>query len=210
MQVASKTGEAALASWRLNLDLTDECKDVEPLPSTSAGYTGYRLSRDDTGVPNIGMLRKLVAFVGLDDLAEKRVVQGLGALLIENELVRSWSALYLGAPLRGDRSALRPIADRRYAGADDFRSLRPWFTAEHEPPPFGDYDAWQDPVIQHHMIIAQGAVHRFGPHAATFRKLREMRGESDETRRYFLCHALFASEAEERSRKTVQGITYIP
>jgi len=210
VHVDPKTGAVGLASWRLRLDLADECSDVEPLPSTSSGYTGYRLSRDDTGVPDIGSLRKLLVFAGVDDLGEKRIAQALGALLIENELVRGWAALYLDAPLRADRSELQRIADKRYAEADDFRSLRPWFSAEREPLPFGDYDAWQDPVIQHHMIIAQSAVHRFGPHAGSFQTLRELRGTTDESQRYFLCHAMFASQAEQRSRKTVQGITYVP
>lgn len=204
-------GAAALASWRLALDSAALCESVESMAADSFGYTGYRILRDGVGIPDIGTIDKLMVFLGLDNLAGKRIVQGIGALLIENELVRSWAKLYLDAPfsMSSNRAALESIVADRYAVGDDFGALKPWLTAKAKPPRITEYDRWQDPAIARRMVIAQEAMHRFGPHRAAFAELREMRSESPETWTYFLCHAVHASEAEERSRRTVGEVTYV-
>lgn len=205
-----RAGRAAVASWRLRLAADRLCADVPPLPATATGYTGYRIRRDDIGIADIGTLDKLLVWAGLDDLADTRAVQAIGALLVENELVRAWAELYAHSPLAAqiDRSRLDAILDDRYAVGDDVAALRPYLTGR-AAGGGTRYDAWHDPVVARRLAVAQRAFHRFGPHARTFRELRKLRMATPAAYHYFLCHAAHASVAEQRSRRTVRGVIYV-
>jgi hypothetical protein len=211
VHVDRDTGARALASWRLRLDPEPLCGGIERLPPTTAGYTGYRILRDSTPTLDISTLDKLMVYVGIDDLEAKRVIQGVGALLVENELVRGWAQLYLDAPpgLAGDRGLVRDIVGARFAAGDELSQLRPWLTGAARVPDLSRYDRWHDPVVERFLAIAERAVHRFGPHREAFERLRRARASDPATARYFLCHAAFAAEAEESSRRTIDDVVYI-
>lgn len=203
IQVAG--ARAAVARNRLYFDRARVCADVPPLPPTVLGYTGYRILRD--GVPDlsIGTLDKLMFAVGLSELEGQRVVQLLGALLVENELVRSWANLYLegGTP---EAPRLRAITGRRFAAGADSASLRPWLSGKARPGPLDAYERWWDPVGAWIVRVAQVAVHRFGPHASAFRGLRDGRAGKE---RWFMCHALHAAAAENHRQRRNGNILYI-
>jgi hypothetical protein len=211
VQVDRETGARALASWRLRLEPEPLCAGIERLPPTTAGYTGYRILRDSTPMLDISTLEKLMVFVGVDDLETKRVIQGVGALLVENELVRGWAQLYLDAPpaLAANRALLEQIVSARFAAGDELSEIRPWLTGTARVPELSRYDGWHDPVVARYLAIAEHAVHRFGPYRQVFSRLRRERLGDPEVERYFLCHAVFAAEAEERARRTIDDVVYI-
>lgn len=206
LEVHTAGGRTAVAWRRLYLDTDGMCRDVPPLARTSVDYTAYRIVRD--GIPDldIGTLDKLLFAVGLSALEEQRVVQSLGALLVENELVRSWAALYLTGLGEAD-VRLQALVDRRYAAGDDLRALRPWLEGRGtDRVNLSAYDAWADPVGARIVRVAQLGLHRFGPHAEVMRALRDRRRERNP--RYFLCHAVHAAAAESRRPRRNQ-ILYI-
>ncbi|HUH02905.1 MAG TPA: hypothetical protein VML75_12995 [Kofleriaceae bacterium] len=200
-------GNRAAVAWRrLYLDTGALCRDVPPVPHTSLDYTAYRTVRD--GIPDLDIddLDKLLYAVGLSAFEEQRVVQSIGALLVENELVRAWASLYLNGLGEAD-VRLQAIVDRRYAAGDDLASLRPWLEGRGtDRVNLSAYDAWADPVGARIVRVAQLGLHRFGPHAEVMRALRDRRHERDP--RYFLCHAVHAAAAESRRPRRGQ-ILYI-
>ncbi len=205
LEVQVNGSESSVARWRTMLDTEGLCADVPPLPPTASGYTGYRIARDGVPDVNVGTLDKLMFAVGLSELEQQRVVQMLGALLIENELVRSWAELYLGDGAAKDPE-LERIASRRYAAGSDLRALTPWLQGKARPGQQSAYDAWWDPVGARVVRVAALGFHRFGPHAAHFRALRETRRNNP---RYFLCHAAHAAAAESHHARRRGKILYI-
>ena len=204
-------GRPALASWRLVIDNT-MCSAVTPQPPTALGYTGYRILRDGTPDVTVSTFEKLTVLFG-SNLRGKRIVQALGAIVVENELVRSWAKLYADSPLAlpgAIRAELADIVARRYARADDFASLAPWLQGRAQVDgEISAYDGWHDPVTARVVRIAALGVHRFGANVVNFRRLRAERNRDDEARRYFLCHAVHAAAAEERRPRRSGNILYI-
>lgn len=200
-------GNRSAVAWKRHyLDVASLCRDVPPLQPTSLDYTAYRIVRD--GIPDldVGTLDKLLFAVGLSALEEQRVVQSLGALLVENELVRSWASLYLTGLGEAD-VRLQAIVDRRYAAGDQLSALRPWLEGRGTSRvDVSAYDAWTDPVGARVVRVAQLGLHRFGPHSEVLRALREQRRTRNP--RYFLCHAVHAAAAESR-RPRGRQILYI-
>jgi hypothetical protein len=209
---AARQPRVGLASRRLMLDAGEQCADVAAQPADALGYTGYRILRDDTPDLNLGLIDKLSFGLGLSNLARQRAVQTLGAIVVENELVRSLARLYLDAPIQRDtaaESALAQITEHRYAAGDSVAALRPWLQGRRRPKALTDYDAWHDPAIARAIAAAAGGLHRFGPHAALFRGLRGRRDANADARRYFLCHAVHAAAAEARHPRRRRDILYI-
>lgn len=203
----------ALTSWRLRLDPSPLCDDVPALARTDAlGYTGYRLRRDDTPDLSVGTLEKLSIGLGLSDLTEKRLIQNLGALLVENELVRAWAHLWTESPApieTSDRNTIETILDRRYAAGPGVTDLRPYLRGEARPKNLTRYDRWNDPVVSSILAIAAQGVHRFGPLHDLSTRLRSARDTSADARRYFLCHALHAAAAEATTHRVDGDVIYI-
>ncbi len=212
VQIEPAQNRRAVASWRLMVDEKRLCALIEPQPYTTMGYTGYRILRDGTRNIDVSAIEGILFKLGLENLKRERLVQALGALIVENELVRSWARLYLDSPLPIAglaRAELEGVVSRRYAAGDDFAALRPWLQGRAKPEKITAYDAWNDPVVAGEMRVAQQGVHRFGPHAATFRALHALRTIDPEAKRYFLCHALYAAAAEGRRPRRSGKILYI-
>lgn len=204
-------GERHLASRRLVLDATELCAGVEPMAPDTTGYTGYRILRDGTPELSVGLLDKLKFVTGYDDLGAKRTVQVLGALLMENELVRAWARLYADAPIEIDgaaRADLDMILGARYAAGDEIASLREYLEGR-AAVAITDYNAWHDPAVADIAGVAELGVHRFGDHAATFGALRAARDTDARSRQYFLCHAIYAARAEAEQPRREGNVIYI-
>jgi len=206
-----ENGRPALASWRLVLDRGALCSQVPPLEPTVLGYTGYRILRDGDPDPDIGGVDKLLFATGLSELEQQRVLVAVGALVVENELVRSWADLHLRAPDGGGTAAaaLRAIVDRRFAAGARFADVRPWLEGRGGRGRMPAWDAWWDPVVAPVTRVAAIGVHRFAAHAADFRRLRSRRSDSPALERWFLCHALHAAAAEDRRPRRVGNVLYI-
>ncbi len=205
LQYDAKTGRRSVRSHRLVLDLGRTCRGVTPMPQTQLGYTGYRFKRDGTPDLTVGLIDKLMVGIGLDDLASKRLVQVLGAMAVENELVRSLAKLYLDAPIALDaaqRRTLTGIVAARYAAGPDLRALRPWLSGRARTRPPTRYEAWNDPTVAHIAAVAEQGLHRFGRYRQLFRRLRPLRSRSKSAHDYFLCHASRAAVAEARTPRT--------
>ena len=131
--------------------------------------------------------------------------------MVENELVRAWAKLYLDAPFEVsfDRTRLEEVVATRFAAGDDFAALEPWLRGTAKPAHVSQYSRWYDPVVATYLTVAEQGVYRFGPHQTLFRELREKRHESAEAERYFLCHTIYAAEAEERSRRKVGDVLFV-
>jgi hypothetical protein len=202
----------AALTRRLVLDTGALCADIAPLPADTIGYTGYRILRDSTPDLNIGMLEKLMFGLGMDDLASQRTVQALGAMIMENDLVRSFARLYADAPIRRsarDQAVLERILSRRYAAGNDVASLRPYLRGDARPREATSYSAWHDPAMSRVLAVAEHGLHRFGAHAALIQRLRALRTSAPAVRRYFACHAIHAAEAESRTLRTQGNVLYI-
>lgn len=205
LEIQIAGSRAAVARHRLYFDRERVCQNVAALPPTVLGYTGYRILRD--GVPDldIGTLDKLMFAVGLSELEGQRVVQVLGALLVENELVRSWAHLYRSADMpEGPR--LAAITGRRYAAGKHRGDLEPWLSGRARPGRLDSYQRWWDPVGARIVRVAQLALHRFGPHADAFRSLRAQRAGKE---RWFMCHAAHGAAAEIHRQRRRGKILYI-
>lgn len=203
-------GARGVASWRLVL-APDLCADVPPMAATTVGYTGYRILRDGTPDVSVSAFEKLRVFFGAT-LAAKRIVQALGALVVENELVRAWAHLYLGSPLdlkAPTLAELRAIENRRFAAGDNYAAITPWLQGRAHPEQISAYDAWQDPVTARVVRVATLGLHRFGAHHSTFERLRAARTETAAARHYFLCHAVHAADAEARRPRRSGNVLYI-
>jgi hypothetical protein len=203
---------ATVASWRLDLDRGALCGDVPAFDRDGLGYLGYRLRRDDVPDLDLAWYDKLFFAVGADDLADERTAQVIGALLVENELVRAWAHLYLESPLAladDERAALEDIVARRYAGGADLTAIAPYLRGDARVGTLSAYERWDDPVIAARTAVASQAMHRFGPIAATVRALRARRIESDAARHYFECHALHAAAVESKAQRR-KGVIFIP
>lgn len=210
----------AVASRRLVLDPAAGCADVPPLPPDTLGYTAYRIARDDTPALDIDTLDQILFGLGLDDLAAARTEQGLGALLMENELLRAWARLHAGAPVARtghDQRALERILGRRYAAGADLAAVWPFLRGQPLPAQGDDragggqaWHAWHDPVTAPVLSVAERGVHRFAAHADTVARLRRLRTATAASRRYFLCHAIHSAAAEARSpRRDHANVLYI-
>jgi hypothetical protein len=213
VHIAADGRRRGLASDRLDVDTPALCGDVAAFDRDGLGYTGYRLRRDDVADLDLGWLDKAMFWVGLDDLEAERAKQVLGALLVENELVRAWAHLYVSSPLTitsGERTLLEGILRQRYAGGATVAAITPWLRGEApKHAQLSGYDLWDDPAIAPRVGVACHALHRFGPHAAAFRALHARRSESAATEHYFLCHALHAAAAESQAPRR-RGSTYVP
>jgi hypothetical protein len=214
----SQTGKAqagvrrAALTRRLVLDTGALCADIAPLPADAVGYTGYRILRDSTPDLDISALEKIMFALSVDDLASQRTVQALGAMIMENDLVRSFARLYADAPIRRstpDQAVLDGILARRYAAGNDVASLRPYLRGDARPREATSYSAWHDPVMSRILAVAEHGLHRFGAHAALFQRLRALRTSDPAVRRYFACHAIHAAEAESRTLRTRGNVLYI-
>ena len=212
IRVDTARDQRGWTSRRLELDHAALCGDVAPMAPDTLGYIGYRILRDGSPELSVSLLDKLEFFTGYDDLGAKRTVQMLGALLMENELVRSWAELYLRAPMPMDapsRAELEGIVARRYAAGDDFASVRDYLDGS-ATVAVSDYDGWHDPAVAAVIGVAGLGVHRFEDHEATFRALHDARTTNAASHRYFLCHAAHASAAEAtQPRKDSDGVIYI-
>jgi hypothetical protein len=204
-------GNRHLSSRRLVLDDTALCADVAPMSPDTLGYTGYRILRDGTPELSIGLLDKLKFVTGYDDLGAKRTVQVLGALLMENELVRGWAKLYADAPIEIDaasRADLDMILGSRYAAGDEVASLREYLEGR-AAVDTTEYNEWHDPAVASVAAVAELGVHRFGDHAPTFQALRAARHTDARSQRYFLCHAVHAAAAEADQPRRDGNVIYI-
>lgn len=212
IEVRIDGGKPRLVHEHLRLDRS-LCDGIAPMPPTSLGYTGYRIGRDDTPDVDIGFLDKVAFAIGASDLEDQRIRQVIGALLVENELVRSLAELYLSAPIaltERERAVLRAIRVTRYAAGNGRAALDPYLRGKVAPyEQLSRYERWDDPVVAKVVGSAAQGLHRFGPHAALFQSLRKRREYSPETHRYFLCHAAFAAEAEARLPKRRGNVLYI-
>ncbi|WP_428261192.1 hypothetical protein [Haliangium sp.] len=203
---------AGLSTERLVLDAAALCGGVTPLPPDALGYTGYRLLRDGTPDLDIDTLDKLAFALGLDDLAAQRIVQGLGAMMMENELVRAWARLYADAPVTlapERRDELAAILARRYAAGKDVAALTPYLRGQAKRAKPSRYNGWHDPAMAKVLGVAELGVHRFGAHADTVEALRARRTESEAARTYFLCHAVHAAAAEAKTQRREGNVVYI-
>jgi len=212
IEVRIERGQARLVHEHLHLDRS-LCQEVAPMPPTSLGYTGYRIGRDDTPDVDIGFLDKVAFAIGASDLEDQRIRQVIGALLVENELVRSLADLYLLAPIElseHERAILRAIRVTRYAAGNGRAAIDPYLRGKGVRfEQLSRYERWDDPVVARIVGSAAQGLHRFGPHAALFQSLRKRRESSPEAHRYFLCHAAFAAEAEARRPKRRGNVLYI-
>ena len=209
----SVDGNRSISNQRLVLEPDTWCADIQPMDDDTSGYVGYRILRD--GVPGLtlSMLEKLLFVAGLDDLAQKRALQALGALLMENELVRSWARLYRDAPIARtpeDERQLDDILRKRYAAGAGSAELRPYFkgTAPVEPREQSG-DIGYDPVIARLLTVAERGVHRFADHTALITRLRTQRTQNPQAHRYFTCHAIHAARAEAKRSRTRGNVLYI-
>jgi hypothetical protein len=209
VHTAGKT--ARLVAWRLLMDRDGMCREVPPLEPTALGYTGYRILRDGEPDPEIGMVDKLKFASGVSALSQQRTLLSVGALLIENELVRAWADLHLRAPDGGGAAAplLRTIVDKRFAAGNGFAAVRPWLEGRASIGQPAAWDTWWDPVVAPVTRVAAGGLHRFSAHAADFRRLRARRSDSPALERWFLCHALHAAAAEDRRPRRAGNVLYI-
>jgi hypothetical protein len=212
MQVQVANGKAALATWRVNLTTESLCSGVKPLPPSSLGYTGYRIRRDDTPDVELSTIDKLSYVIGLSDLVAPRIAQAVGAMMVENELVRAMAELYLHAPIKRttrENARLKDIISRRYAAGNGSAALRPWIRGKANVGTLSAYEEWHDPALKSVLRVAQKGLHNFGSHHEFFKSLRQRRIESPESERYFLCHAIFAAQAEAKRAKRKGGVLYI-
>jgi hypothetical protein len=213
VQIDPGTGRRSVARRRLALEPGRACAGVPPLPADGLGYTAYRIARDGIPALDIGTLDQILFALGLDDLAAARIEQGLGALLVENELVRAWARLYAGAPVAhaaGDRRALDHVLEQRYAAGRDLAAVWPFLRGQ---APAQQADArwhdWHDPVTAPVLAAAEQGVHRFGAHVEAIMRLRGVRTSTPEAHRYFLCHASHAAQAEARTPRRRGHVLYI-
>jgi hypothetical protein len=213
VQIDPRTGQRSVSRRRLVLDAAAACADVPPLPRDALGYTAYRIARDGIPELDLGALDQILFAIGLDDLAAARTEQGLGALLVENELVRSWARLYAGAPLArpaADQHVLDRVLGQRYAAGGNLAAVWPFLRGQAPRAPATDsWYAWHDPVTAPVLAAAEQAVHRFGAHADTIARLRSLRTRTPEAHRYFLCHAAHAAQAEARTPRRKGHVLYI-
>jgi hypothetical protein len=213
VQIDPRTGRRSVARRRLVLEPARACGDVPPLPGDGLGYTAYRIARDGIPALDIGTLDQILFALGLDDLAVARTQQGLGALLVENELVRAWARLYAGAPVAhapDDRGALDHVLDHRYAAGRDLAAVWPFLRGQALPRLRDDaWHGWHDPVTAPVLTVAEQGVHRFGAHAEIIERLRGLRTSTPEAHRYFLCHAAHAAQAEARAPRRRGHVLYI-
>jgi hypothetical protein len=213
VQIDPRTGRRSVARRRLVLEPGRPCAGVSPLPGDGLGYTAYRIARDGIPSLDIGTLDQILFALGLDDLAAARTQQGLGALLVENELVRAWARLYAGAPVThaaGDQRALDHVLDHRYAAGRDLAAVWPFLRGQALPPQRDDaWHGWHDPVTAPVLTVAEQGVHRFGAHAEIIMRLRGVRTSTPEAHRYFLCHAAHAAQAEARTSRRRGHVLYI-
>lgn len=213
VQIDPRTGQRSVSRRRLVLDAADACADVPPLPRDALGYTAYRIARDGIPELDLGALDQILFALGLDDLATARIEQGLGALLVENELVRSWARLHAGAPLARpaeDQRVLDLLLGQRYAAGGNLAAVWPFLRGQAPLAPVpGSWHAWHDPVTAPVLAAAEQGVHRFGAHARTIARLRSLRTRTPEAHRYFLCHAAHAARAEARTPQRKGNVLYI-
>jgi hypothetical protein len=213
VQIDPRTGQRSVSRRRLVLDAAAACADVPPLPRDALGYTAYRIARDGIPELDLGALDQILFAIGLDDLAAARTEQGLGALLVENELVRSWARLYTGAPLAraaADQQVLDRVLGQRYAAGGNLAAVWPFLRGQAPRAPATDsWYAWHDPVTAPVLAAAEQAVHRFGAHPDTIARLRGLRTRTPEAHRYFLCHAAHAAQAEARTPRRKGHVLYI-
>lgn len=213
VQIDPRTGQRSVSRRRLVLDAAAACADVPPLPRDALGYTAYRIARDGIPELDVGTLDQILFALGLDDLATARIEQGLGALLVENELVRSWARLHAGAPLARpaeDQRVLDHLLGQRYAAGGNLAAVWPFLRGQApRAPAQGSWHAWHDPVTAPVLAAAEQGVHRFGAHAPTIARLRSLRTSTPEAHRYFLCHAAHAARAEARTPQRKGHVLYI-
>jgi hypothetical protein len=213
VQIDPRTGQRSVARRRLVLEPARACADVPPLPGDGLGYTAYRIARDGVPALDIDSLDQILFALGLDDLAAQRTEQGLGALLVENELVRAWATLYAAAPVAhaaADRRVLDHLLDRRYAAGHDLAAVWPFLRGQAPAQPADPrWHAWHDPVTAPVLTVAEQGVHRFGAHAGLIARLRAGRTRTPATHRHFLCHAAHAAQAEARTPQRRGNVLYI-
>jgi hypothetical protein len=213
VQIDPRTGQRSVSRRRLVLDAAAACADIPPLPRDALGYTAYRIARDGVPELDLGALDQILFALGLDDLAAARTEQGLGALLVENELVRAWARLHAGAPLARpaeDQRVLDHLLGQRYAAGGNLAAVWPFLHGEAPRAPAADsWHAWHDPVTAPVLAAAEQGVHRFGAHARTIARLRSLRTRTPEAHRYFLCHAAHAARAEARTPQRKGHVLYI-
>lgn len=213
IRVDPASGYRSIETRRLQLDSRAMCAGITPMAADTTGYTGYRILRDGTPTLDISWLEKLLFAIRLDDLAHKRALQAIGALLMENELVRAWARLYRDAPIPltdAQRVALDRVLSRRYAAGQSVADLRPYLRGQVR----GDASTRQrqreyDPVIAPLLAVAERGVHRFATHEQLVRELRALRTHSPAAWRYFACHALLAARAESKPAQTRGDVLYI-
>ncbi len=236
---AGADGRAVVYTRRLVLDAERLCPRLEPLRGDALGYTGYRMIR--SGIPefDLDLLEVIQLALSLDDLAAKRTLQGLGALLMENNLMRAWAHLYANSPIEfspEEQTALGRIRTRPYAQGRDLAQVWP-FLRPSQPPsrrrpqrPKGqdagqdagqaaDQDAgqdasqayvrWHDPAIAPLLARAEVGMHRFGTHVDMVGQLRARRRQSRDSQRFFLCHAMYAARAEAAALRRRGDILYV-
>ena len=207
------SGERSVHTRRLVLDSEAMCAHIAPMAADTTGYTGYRIVRDGTPALSISTIEKLLFVTGLADLARKRALQVVGALLMENELVRSWARLYRDAPVSltdPQRDALDDILARRYAGGERAADLHPYLQGQMRDARASEPDdAGYDPVIAPILASAERGVHRFASSHRLLAKLAPLRTQSPEARRYFTCHAVYAARAESKRAHQRDNVLYI-
>jgi hypothetical protein len=213
VQIDPATGQRSVSRRRLVLDAAAACADVAPWPRDALGYTAYRIARDGIPELDVDTLDQILFALGLDDLAAARIEQGLGALLVENELVRAWARLYASAPLARsdeDQRVLDLVLGQRYAAGKSLAAVWPFLRGQAPQRPAKDsWTAWHDPVTAPVLATAEQGVHRFGVHASTIARLRSLRTRTPEAHRYFLCHAAHAAQAEARTPRRKGHVLYI-
>ncbi|GAB4564497.1 MAG: hypothetical protein Tsb0020_14760 [Haliangiales bacterium] len=205
-------GQRTFVHHRLLLDADARCGEVAPMAPDALGYIGYRLLRD--GIPDldIGIIDKLAFVLGLDDLSAQRIVQGIGALLMENELMRGWAQLYADAPIErdpADDDALAHILGQRYAAGAEVAALEPYLLGRSDSVEHTAYGRWHDPAMAKVLAVAEHGLHRFGPHEALIKRLRARRDSTPAAYDYFLCHAVHAAFAEAKTPRREGNVHYI-
>jgi hypothetical protein len=123
------------------------------------------------------------------DFQPYRVAQATGAYVVENKLVRSLAALYLGAPGGVSAEHARQLQALVDAPVVPVSAMQVAVSA---------WDQWTDPVLATELPRLTRRLHRFSQHRDLFEAVRATRTSTDERRRYFACHAARAAEAEAR------------
>ncbi len=213
LRTAADGSAPAIASLRARLDAEALCEGIPEFEPDSLGYVGYRMVRDDTPGLSLGTWKKLMVWMQLDSLTSERVTQAMGALMVENELVRATAKLYLGAPglvlSPAERARLETLVARRFPHAEQVSELDEQLSDKRVDATLDDWERWVDPVLTPAIPRASRALYAFAGERALFEKLRARRTASPELARWFACHAVRASEAEARRPKRQGDVVYV-